>query len=1125
MPTQPNPTATSSTFQVGTYTALTDTFTSVFDLNDGVTCAIQWNTLTMPQPRKAFVRSFNLRAPGERVTRFQYRNRHIQVMVSLRGSSVPASLATCRSLLAAIENPPYRLRLALPNATQYTYATVVAVNHTIPSDPQTLLAKALPDIQIDFECLPGLLGDRVTLQNLVVNPGFEAPSGPGVTAWSDTFANTNAYALQAGAAPTLSAATTYVDVVQADNPNRFYPGSEASGATAYDIGGTAVAGAYANVTLGAAGGIAGDTSTAGAYNGTTSDMTSAIGALPTGNALWSIECWAFPTARPASGNITLCCWGGTASKSGVALKMDSTGAVFCGTNQNDTTKSAAIPLNAWAHIVGTWDGTTLRCYVNGAQTGTLASTALTVATTNGFTIGANQGATGEFFTGRVMMAAAYTTALANTRVSAHYTAGNTGATGTQANTMSLPAAARVAFGSPAWGALNTWQTRFRWASGLTGTWYLHYTDANNHLRVDVSAAASGYAITHTIAGVAHVLASATVALTHEAWYWLQITQFPVQAGNAPYIQATLFYDDSGAVGSAVTSGAIGPAATFDGATALQGRPQIAASGAALVIGGAYANVHTLSLFGPGGWSFAGLNGAATGAATLAWEHGLEFSATTYPNGPVTSYGAARLDCPPAGTIDARLSTWDGTGGGTGAAQYGIPTAQNHVLGLSLAYKTTAGLSATSAVNLLILEYNSSGAQVGVTATKAILSGVAQTAWTAYSGTYTVLNAATAFVRLQLQVTDTTAGGSASASVWFDNVQVWDQTATGQATMPYCELRLPQSPAQLVVSGLLGDIPAPAFVALGTYLASWPAGGTLALLLGRRAGAHPAARLIRYPLQPFAPSATITLDSGSYGGYLTRSPAASTSAQSNMVYVWPNPGAAVGTYHLIERAQTSQSAGNLGNVSARLAAFEGVAGGIGTQANFFNGYVAGQLAASATWAQVDHGTLFAPIFTAASLGDLSQQYESCYGQWQDTTAGGSTFSFGVPWLLPVDADVLGATLINPTNGGALTAFWLWAYSDALGQNSGSGNGFAWGFSGEATALPVPAHSVGGPGTQTTGQPSINPSASPYLTLDPQAGANTGAPGVNQLVASLVDQSGALPPLHCEIQYTPIYLYPR
>lgn len=893
MPTQPNPTATSSTFQIGTYTSLTDTFTPVFDLNDGVTCSIQWNTLRMPQPQKALVRSFNLRAPGERVTRSQYKNRHIQVTVSLRGASVPAILATCRSLIAAIESPPYRLRLALPNATQYTCATVVAVTHAIPTDAQTLLAKALPDIQIDFECLPGLLGDRVTLQNLIVNPGFEAPSGPAVPAFADAFVSANAYTVVSGTAP-------------------------------------------------------------------------------------------------------------------VAF-----------------------------------------------------------------------------------------------------------------NVMTLAAGTEVSFGSPAWGAINVWQARFQFTAGANvSRWYLHRPDANNGLRVQVFSGAGGLQIFHTVGGVDHALASANPTLIAGNWYWLQITQFPAQAANAPYLQATLFNDSGGGIGAQIAT--IGPAATFDGATALTGQPHIVASAGSLPIGGAFTSVHTVSLFGPGGWSFAGLNGTATGTAALGWE---QVVASTYAGGPVTSYSAARLDLPPAGTVDARISTWDGTGGATPAAQYGIPTAQGHLLGFGVAYKTTTGLSATSSVQAVFKEHNSSGVEVSTT-TQTILLGATATSWATYSNTYLMQNAAAAYVRVQLRVVETTAGGSAGATVWFDNAQLWDQTTTGQTSMPYCELRFPQSPAQLTVSGLLGDTPAPAFVALGTYLASWPAGGTLALLLGRRAGTHPAAQLIRYPLQPFAPTANIALDSASFGGYLTRSPAASSSTQTNMVYVWPNPGAAVGTYHLVERVQSSQSAGNLGNISARLAAFEGIATGIGNQANFFNALVAGQLAASATWTLVDHGALFVPIFPAASLGDLSQQYESCYGQWQDTTSGGSTFSFGVPWLLPVDADVLGATLINPTNGGgALTAFWLWAYCDALGQNAGSGNSFAWGFSGETTGLPIPAHSIGGPGTQTTGQPSINPSASPYLTLDPQSGATAGAAGVNQCVASLVDQTGALLPLHCELQYTPIYLYPR
>src|SRR5207302_2339098 len=124
----------------------------------------------------------------------------------------------------------------------------------------------------------------------------------------------------------------------------------------------------------------------------------------------------------------------------------------------------------------------------------------------------------------------------------------------------------------------------------------------------------------------------------------------------------------------------------------------------------------------------GLNGTATGTAALGWE---QAPANTYPGGPVTSYSAARLDLPPSGTVDARISTWDGIGGATPAAQYGIPTAQGHLLGFSVAYKTTTGLSATSSVQAVFKEHNSSGVEVATT-TQNILLGATATSWATYS---------------------------------------------------------------------------------------------------------------------------------------------------------------------------------------------------------------------------------------------------------------------------------------------------------------------------------------------------------------------------------------------------------
>src|SRR5579885_2011887 len=93
--------------------------------------------------------------------------------------------------------------------------------------------------------------------------------------------------------------------------------------------------------------------------------------------------------------------------------------------------------------------------------------------------------------------------------------------------------------------------------------------------------------------------------------------------------------------------------------------------------------------------------------------------------------------------------------------------------------------------------------------------------------------------------DATANESAGGTIWFDNAQVWNAAALGnnQTSMPYCELVSPQAPVQWLLSGLLGDLPAPAYVALGVYLASWPTSSVLNVALGRGAQSSATARLV------------------------------------------------------------------------------------------------------------------------------------------------------------------------------------------------------------------------------------------------------------------------------------------
>ncbi|MGH2502745.1 MAG: hypothetical protein ACRDID_09555, partial [Ktedonobacterales bacterium] len=87
--------------------------------------------------------------------------------------------------------------------------------------------------------------------------------------------------------------------------------------------------------------------------------------------------------------------------------------------------------------------------------------------------------------------------------------------------------------------------------------------------------------------------------------------------------------------------------------------------------------------------------------------------------------------------------------------------------------------------------------------------------------------------------------------------------------------------------------------------------------------------------------------------------------------------------------------------------------------------------------------------------------------------------------------------------------------------------------EGSALPSPAQAGGGPGTSSTGVINVNSGADPQLLLDPTLSMASisspttaaGGAGVNQLAGYVADNNGAVLPLAVEVQYAPLYLYPR
>jgi hypothetical protein len=79
---------------------------------------------------------------------------------------------------------------------------------------------------------------------------------------------------------------------------------------------------------------------------------------------------------------------------------------------NGTTQ---LPLNTWTHLAGTYDGATLRLYVNGNQMASQVVTGAMLTSTGALRVGGNS-IWGEFFQGRIDEVRIYNRALAPTEI-------------------------------------------------------------------------------------------------------------------------------------------------------------------------------------------------------------------------------------------------------------------------------------------------------------------------------------------------------------------------------------------------------------------------------------------------------------------------------------------------------------------------------------------------------------------------------------------------------------------------------------------------------------------------------------------------------------------------------------
>jgi uncharacterized repeat protein (TIGR01451 family) len=280
---------------------------------------------------------------------------------------------------------------------------------------------------------PANLGGTLTYQFALTNKGPARATG-------GTLAVTLPAGLAMGAATvsqgscsaagqTLSCAVGVIESgptagLLADRPAGFWRlGDATTSAVAADSSGNGLAGAYdPGVSRGQPGAISGDT--AALFPGTgPAVVVPAAPALDLRSAV-SVEAWVSPNVQWENGGIfekTVDGW----VNSQYMLFLEGGVAKFrvvTASGALQTLDGPLLALNTWSHVVGTWDGTTLRIYVNGELKGSAAAAGPTAGGSGPSYIG-RLGQGRYPFGGTLDEVAVFPSTLSLERVRAHYQGG------------------------------------------------------------------------------------------------------------------------------------------------------------------------------------------------------------------------------------------------------------------------------------------------------------------------------------------------------------------------------------------------------------------------------------------------------------------------------------------------------------------------------------------------------------------------------------------------------------------------------------------------------------------------------------------------------------------------------
>ena len=237
--------------------------------------------------------------------------------------------------------------------------------------------------------------------------------------WGPTFTDT--INLGTGPPPPPPPTGTYAQLVANDGPLSYWRLNETSGTNAADSDGSNPGVYTGSPTLGAASLLTNDGDKAATFSGSAQYVRVASSASLSLASTVSLEAWIKPTSIPAAGAFA-----------SVLTKPESYSLQFNGPKMEFTIMQAgtrrrlqtpaALVAGTRYHVVGTYDGTTQRLYINGALVASAALTGAITTNTNQLNIASWNGSS-EFFAGTIDEAAVYGAVLSPTQVANHYSVG------------------------------------------------------------------------------------------------------------------------------------------------------------------------------------------------------------------------------------------------------------------------------------------------------------------------------------------------------------------------------------------------------------------------------------------------------------------------------------------------------------------------------------------------------------------------------------------------------------------------------------------------------------------------------------------------------------------------------